>query len=199
MFQGTKNPVSQPDAIPIEVPSPPEKTSPIAVGLFLTKLKETFSQYRASQDEGFQIIINKFFALGYTDLRWLAYCLATAMWETAHTMKPVTEYGGTAYLESKPYWPFVGRGYVQLTWDFNYRKYGIVEQPQRALEPDFAAYILVDGMVNGTFTSRKLSDYFGILKNDPVNARRIVNGLDKAEMIAGYHNTMLKALQAAKV
>lgn len=29
----------------------------------------------------------------FTDRRWLAYMLATAKWETAHTMQPIEEYG----------------------------------------------------------------------------------------------------------
>ena len=29
----------------------------------------------------------------FTDLRWLAYMLATAKWETAHTMQPIEEIG----------------------------------------------------------------------------------------------------------
>ena len=51
-----------------------------------------------------------------------AYVLATAYHETAHTMKPVREYGGETYLKKKKYYPYVGMGYVQLTWDYNYKK-----------------------------------------------------------------------------
>lgn len=45
----------------------------------------------------------------------MAYVLATAYHETAHTMKPVREMGGEKYLRSKKYYPYVGMGYVQLT------------------------------------------------------------------------------------
>src|SRR5688500_20202109 len=51
-----------------------------------------------------------------------AYVLATAYWETARTMKPVREMGGEKYLRSKKYYPYVGMGYVQLTWLANYQK-----------------------------------------------------------------------------
>ena len=54
----------------------------------------------------------------------LAYMLATTKWETAHTMQPIKEYGSLGYLKSKPYYPWYGRGLVQLTWDYNYAKYG---------------------------------------------------------------------------
>ncbi|MFC0246395.1 hypothetical protein ACFFJZ_13140, partial [Falsochrobactrum ovis] len=52
----------------------------------------------------------------------MAYVLATAYHETAHSMKPVREYGGEKYLRSKKYYPHVGMGYVQLTWRENYEK-----------------------------------------------------------------------------
>jgi predicted chitinase len=34
------------------------------------------------------------------------------------------EIGSDAYLRSKPYWPYIGRTFGQLTWDFNYRAFG---------------------------------------------------------------------------
>lgn len=52
-----------------------------------------------------------------TDIRWLAYMLSTAYHETAMRMWPVTEYGSESYLKDKPYYPYVGRGFVQLTWE----------------------------------------------------------------------------------
>ncbi|MEP7454312.1 carboxypeptidase [Phyllobacterium sp. SB3] len=116
-----------------------------------------------------------------------AYVLGTAYWETAKTLKPVKE----AYWLSETwrknnlrYYPYYGRGYVQLTWDYNYEKYGIKDEPDKALEPELAAYILVDGMKNGIFTGKKLSDYITLQKSDFVGARPIVNGTDKAREIA---------------
>lgn len=163
---------------------------PIDLDKFLISIK-------ASQRDGYYRIINKFYELGLSDLRHLAYCLATALHETAHTMMPITEYDSAdgSYLRSKPYWPFVGRGYVQLTWDFNYEKYGIKDNPEKALDPDFAAFILIDGMTKGTFTSRKLSEFFSDTVDNPVGARRIVNGTDKDQLIAGYHREILAKLK----
>lgn len=119
-----------------------------------------------------------------------AYVLATAYWETARKMKPIREMGGETYLKSKKYYPFVGMGYVQLTWERNYRDWSnrlgvdFVKNPKLLLEPKHAVKILVKGMKIGTFTGKKLSDYITLQKSDFVNARRIVNGTDKAREIA---------------
>ena len=132
----------------------------------------------------------------------LAYVLATAYHETAHTMKPVREYGGEPYLKSKKYYPYVGMGYVQLTWLDNYKKAStklgvdFVKEPKLLLEAKYAASILVIGMVEGWFTGKKLSDYITLSKSNFVGARRIVNGTDKADVIAGYakdYDALLKA------
>lgn len=131
-----------------------------------------------------------------------AYVLATAYHETAHTMKPVREYGGEAYLKAKKYYPYVGMGYVQLTWKENYekasRKLGVdfVSNPKLLLKAEYAAKILVIGSSKGWFTGKKLSDYITLQNSDFVGARRIINGTDKASLIAGYakqYDAQLKA------
>lgn len=138
----------------------------------------------------------------------LAYVLATAYHETAHTMQPIEEYGrgkGRDYGVKDPVTgqTYYGRGYVQLTWKANYRKAGVeigvdlVSNPGLAMQPDIAATIIVTGMGEGWFTGKKLADYFGT-PPDWKNARRIVNGTDKADLIAGYGNAFLAALQAAQ-
>lgn len=127
----------------------------------------------------------------------MAYVLATAYHETAHTMKPVNEKGSAAYLKSKKYWPYIGRGYVQITWRENYVKAGkvfgvdFVAKPELLLKPEYAAPIIIEGMVEGWFAGddkgrHKLSRYITLQKSDFKNARRIVNGMDKADLIAGY-------------
>jgi hypothetical protein len=132
----------------------------------------------------------------------MAYVLATAYHETARTMKPVTEMGGEKYLRSKKYWPFIGRGYVQITWRENYEKAGkilgvdFVKKPELLLKPEYAAPIIIAGMAEGWFTGKKLSDYITLQKSDFKGARRIVNGTDKAELIAGYAREYDKALLA---
>lgn len=134
-----------------------------------------------------------------------AYVLATAWHETAHTMLPVKE----AYWLSESwrrknlrYFPWYGRGFVQLTWETNYRKakketgVDVVSNPDRAMEPKVAAEILVVGMQQGWFTEKKLSDYITLSKSDFRNARKIVNGMDKASLIASHaedYDALLKA------
>lgn len=119
-----------------------------------------------------------------------AYVLATARWETGRKMKPVREGGGEKYLKSKAYYPFVGMGYVQLTWRRNYAKaskvFGVdfVENPKLLLDPKFATPILVTGMKEGWFTGKKLSHYITVSGSDFKGARRIVNGTDRAVEIA---------------
>ncbi len=111
-----------------------------------------------------------------------------------------------------PYWrrdadgkAWFGRGYVQLTHKENYRKAGamigadLACDPDRALDPDLAARILVDGCETGIFTrangkpGHKLSDY---LPGDYVGARRIVNGSDRAQTVAGHALAFEAALVA---
>jgi len=133
----------------------------------------------------------------------IAYVLATTQWETAQTFKPVKE----AYWLSEQwrqtnlkYYPYYGRGYVQLTWQTNYAKYGgiltldLVNNPDLALGHPVALFVLVQGFQTGGFTGRKLADYVNAQQTDFVNARRCINGTDHAQDIAnvaqGYMNTL---------
>jgi len=131
-----------------------------------------------------------------------AYVLATAWHETAHTMKPIREMGGEAYLKSKKYYPYVGMGYAQLTWKDNYQRASkelgvdFIRNPELLLLPKHAAPILVVGMKEGWFTTKKLSDYVTLKRSDFRGARRIINGMDRADLIAGYakqYDALLKA------
>lgn len=163
----------------------------------------------AGQVNGVSSILDEFERRKLTDFRHLAYMLATAKWETAHTMQPITERGSQAYLRGKKYWPWIGRGYVQLTWERNYRAFqpevknifglDIVANPDAALDPRAAAFIMFDGMERGTFTGKKLSDYFNDAKTDWLNARRIINGTDKAAEIAAIAKAFFTDLTVANV
>jgi putative chitinase len=138
---------------------------------------------------------------GVTDDQ-LAYMLATVKWETAHTMQPIKEYGSQAYLKSKPYYPYYGRGLVQLTWKANYERYGIAATPDKALEWPTSLLVMFDGMTKGIFTGKKLSDYIADGRRDYVNARRIINGTDRAKEIAAiaddYRDAIIKAQDAVE-
>lgn len=139
-----------------------------------------------------------------SDPRWLAYMLATAKWETAHTMQPIEEFGkghGRPYgVPTRDGRVFYGRGYVQLTWATNYAKMAaltgadLVGHPDLALDPEIAAVILFEGMKGGMFTGVGLTRYFNDAVDDPVNARRIINGTDHAADIAAIHAGFLAGL-----
>lgn len=169
------------------------------------------------QVAGMEYILQQWELSGLRDLRWLAYMLATTFHETARTMQPIEEYGrGKNYRYGKkikrsgvPYkYPnklYYGRGYVQLTWYENYELMGrllnidLLRYPELALRPDVAAKIMFEGMLRGAssfgdFTGRCLEMYFNETAEDWINARKIINGLDKAETIAEYGKRFYKAL-----
>lgn len=146
------------------------------------------------------------------DDRWLAYILATTHHETDKRMQPIHEYGDAARFTrlydvtgEKPQRArangntepgdgirHCGRGFVQLTWKNNYAAMSkvvgldLVANPDKAMDLPVATKILFYGMIHGSFTGKKLSDYFDGAKADWVNARRIINGTDKANLIADY-------------
>jgi len=155
-------------------------------------------------------------AMRGTPIAWAAYALATAWHETASTMQPIREHGGPAYFRRRydiaganPKLAtalgntrpgdgvrFAGRGYVQLTGRANYARAGtalkrdLIGDPDLALQPDIAAAIMRRGMAEGWFTRRSLADC--LPGKDParraafVAARRIINGTDRAALIAGH-------------
>lgn len=115
-------------------------------------------------------------------------------WETGKTFKPVREafWKDEAWRRANlsRYYPYYGRGYVQLTWKANYEKYAeltgldLVNSPDLAMDPQIALFILVHGFRTGAFTGKKITDYITAEEYDFVNARRCINGVDKAEEIA---------------
>lgn len=156
------------------------------------------------------------------DLRKLAYILATDWHEGNKTMQPIKEMGGNAYF-IKRYWEnkkiakqlgnlsaqdtidFCGKGKPQLTGRTNYTRmgkilgYDLVNNPDLMLDLKIATEVMFEGMMSGRsfkgdFTGKQLSNYFNATTNDPINARRIINGTDKAELIEGYHYKFLKCL-----
>ncbi len=152
-----------------------------------------------------------------SDPRFVAYSFATAFHETARTMQPIAEIGhGRGRSYGSPAGPYhqiyYGRGLVQLTWLNGYRvatkqlrAHGVIDgsidleqTPDLAMRPDIAAAVLVFGMVEGWFCpGRKLTTYFAGTRSDWVDARAIINGHDKAALIASYGLQFYHALVSA--
>lgn len=140
-----------------------------------------------------RLLLGTCFDNGLNELQ-TSYVLGTVYWETGKTMDPVEEayyLGGEAdsYRRKLRYFPWYGRGFVQLTWKRNYIKaakfLGIpVGDGSFALDPKNSAVITVIGMRDGWFTGKKLSNYIVKDTEDFIPARKIVNGLDHAEEIA---------------
>lgn len=151
----------------------------------------------ASQVDGFSRILDEWDKRGLSETRYLAYMLATCWHETYKAMQPIKEFGGMDYLKSKPYFPWYGRGLVQCTWEANYAKFSCKTADDMLTWP-YAVRALFDGMINGVFTGRRLGQYFNATLDDAYGARHIINGTDKAGLIAGYHAEFLAAIKAAE-
>lgn len=132
----------------------------------------------------------------------VAYVLATTQWETAQTFQPVKEafWLDEAWRQSNlHYYPYYGRGYVQLTWDKNYKAYSdilgidLVSDPDRALDPTVSLFVLVHGFKTGTFTGRRITDFINPHVTDFLGARRCINGTDRASEIADLAQKFLAA------
>jgi hypothetical protein len=193
-------------------------------GAFFGGMRPLFGRrYQKTQVAGLDAILDAWDSKTPNgDLRWLAYMMATAFHETARTMQPVreafwlSEQWRKAHLR---YYPYYGRGYVQLTWQANYARAGafvgadLVTSPDLALRPDYAAIIMQVGMSEGWFRRDRhgrphtLARYFGHGVDDPVGAREIINGAEwtdvggqkvlLATVIARYHAEFLAALSGA--
>lgn len=119
---------------------------------------------------------------------------------------------------------YYGRGPVQLTWLANYetmqrlvvaRRFpgkDIVRYPKQALEKDIAIAVMFEGMyrglsTRGDFTGKALEDYFPAnaddlpaeeLRRRALQARRVINGTDKADRIAEIFESFYAALKKAR-
>lgn len=181
---------------------------------FFVGVTSLFPKLSVKQKEGTEVLLK---ATLHLPLAQRAYLLATAYHETATTMQPIHEYGGVKYFDKYDTgklaanlgntpekdgdgYLYRGRGYVQLTGKANYTKASkrlgvdFVKSPDLAINPKHAADILVMGCTEGWFTGKKLSGYINDKVTDYRNARRVVNGVDDADLIASYAKVFQQAL-----
>lgn len=175
---------------------------------------------QTEQVQGIADLVQGCVDYGIADIKQIAYILATSYHETAKTMQPIKEYGGFDYF-TKRYdvagknpqlakdlgnaivgdgAKYCGRGYVMITGRANYVKFSkilgvdLVNHPDLAMVTDNAVKIAVYGIMQGIFTGKKLSDYINCVTCNYASARRIINGMDKADLIAGYAKQFEAAL-----
>lgn len=115
---------------------------------------------------------------------------------------------------------YSGKGYVQLTGESNYekmeaklrdklpnevlkferetgQKFDLTDYANQAKSPRIAFLIMTVGMFEGTFTGKAFRHYFTEDKSDWYNARRIINGTDRAQEIANYAVELQSVLNRA--
>lgn len=153
---------------------------------------------------------------------WVADALATSFLESNKTMQPVAEAywikNAEAWRKANlRYYPWYGRGDVQLTWEANYRKAdaeaaaagliqagALIADPTLAMRPDLAAFIMVRGMSEGWF-AKDASGVHNLARHLPAElgtrpqfeeSRRIINGVDRKADLATYALAFQPALVA---
>lgn len=179
---------------------------------FFGGIRTAFGGLDQGQVDGFNRLLAAMGPAGWP-IPFAAYGLVTGWHETNHQMTPVEEgyYLGdraAAFQRGLKYYPWFGRGDVQLTWERNYKRADdelglggrLIANPALALDPEISAKVLVRGMEQGWFTGKKLADYLPSTGTANaaqfVEARRIINGTDKAQQIAGQAMKIQSALVA---
>jgi len=129
-------------------------------------------------------------------------------------MQPIEEigkgkglrYGKRVWFDNRIYTDiphiFYGRGHTQNTWRDIYLKltkanskgWDFVNHPELLLTMECSVWATFHAMLTGLYTSRKLSQYFAQGIENPIGARKIINGTDKAEKIAEYYNKFKKSI-----
>jgi putative chitinase len=179
---------------------------------FATAYENAFSKLTASQYQGIDQLL-AFIELDpvITDIRYVAYMLATVKHECGANSyftkyeKPTATSVKLGNTQSGDGLRFKGRGYVQITGRTNYAKLGaalglgmaFINQPTLVLEPINSYRIMSIGMTRGLFTGKKLATYINANGKDYVEARRIINGTNKAPEIAEMARKLEIALRRA--
>lgn len=179
---------------------------------FFGTVRAKLGSLKPPQVAGLQTVLA---ACSGAPLAHAAYMLATAWHETNKTMQPVREaywLSETWRKKNLRYWPWYGRGYVQLTWEGNYRRADkecadagmtqpgdLLGDADLAMRPDIAALIMRKGMDEGWFTgvrNRAVMPSQGVAtRQQYMDARTIINGRDKADLIEDYAQAFERALR----
>lgn len=172
---------------------------------------ETLTQ---SQVNGMEGILNAFTLVGDRRIKTLGYGLATTRREVGPGMIPVREgfsksdAAARAYVKRQGYsyakvvngFVYYGRGLVQLTHDYNYAQEGILNNPDKALEPKWAAELLFKGLQDGRWNGRRKGLVHYLPDGGPddlENARRTVNVTDHWEEIADWYRKFVLVIVEA--
>lgn len=193
----------------------PEKVETLDLKPFFDHIrKPLFGRLSAKQVSGHEDIIKEL-RKHNVPLAQAAYVLATAYHETAKTMQPVREglKASDAWRKRNlRYYPWYGRGHVQLTWEENYRKAdkklglggALVANADLALDPEVSAQVLVLGSIEGWFSGDRQGNRHTLARHIKTGtraeyrqARRIINLMDKADLIAGHALIYKEALEKA--
>lgn len=183
-------------------------TSTATTGSTATATPGSSAPLSANAEDSVKLIVAECQKQGITNPQQIAYILATAQHES-DGFKTLEEYAdGSAYegrsdlgnTNSGDGVKYKGRGFVQLTGRVNYDKYSkivgkdLINNPE-LLQQDagLSAFVLVHGMKNGSYTGAGLDEFTDASGNVDFNgARAIVNGSDRASLIAGYAQDWLK-------
>jgi len=183
---------------------------------FLSAYQTQFSEHPVQlQIDGINALLSFIEAdPGMTDVRWVAYLMATVKHECANKWIPIEEYSNGEQYEgradlgnvNKGDGPlYKGRGFVQITGRGNYRNFGkrlsidLEGNPKLTLDPATSYKIASLGMRQGLFTGVGLIHYIHESICDYLNSRRIINGIDRADVIKGYADKLEIVLRGCQV
>lgn len=199
-------PGPSPSPVPPSGTNPPGTAGKTSTGIYLSNAPNGLKNDALAKK-----IIEYCYAMQVNDIHHIAYILATCQHESVMGVYSEEIASGSAYegradlgnTQPGDGVRFKGRGYVQITGRNNYNKFGrwlgedFLTEPRNKLlaEAKFAIPTLVCGMTgtqgSPNFTGKVLKDYGRGSSFDATNARRTVNGTDRASTIAGYYRTWL--------
>jgi len=120
---------------------------------FFGSLRKSVGPLSPQLVDGCSKILNEWELRRLSDPRWLANMMAQSYWETGRTMQPVREFGSEEYLRKKKYYPWVGEGLIQVTWEENHRKFG-AEKPGDLMSWPKALVVLFDRLLGEFYDPR---------------------------------------------